>query len=67
MPVESWKARLKRYGIGGARAAGVFVVGAVVADLSGNVLFGGLASVAYKVIGKWARDNIPALSWLPVL
>lgn len=64
---ETWKARLKRYGIGGLRAGGVFIVGAVVTDLSGNVAFGGLAAIAYKVIGKYLRDNIPALSWLPVL
>ena len=62
-----WKARLKRYGIGGARAAGVFIVGAVIADLSGEPVIGGLVAVAYKVVGKWLRDNISALSWLPVL
>lgn len=67
MPPETWKDRFKRYGIGGARAAGVFIVGAVMADLSGNVVIGGLASVAYKVIGKYLRDNVSWLRWLPVL
>lgn len=62
-----WKARLKRYGIGGLRAAGVFVVGAVVTDISGTPVIGGLAAMAYKIGGKWLRDNVSWLSWLPVL
>lgn len=52
----------------GLRAGGAAVVGALVAQYSGNAVAGVSVAVIYGLVGKLLRDKFPeAFGWLPIL